>query len=61
MVRIKGNYTDSEKNIPKDVRIQPKREEIANALLEERNMEEGVAIAIAINSIKRVTAYCNIS
>jgi len=41
----KNNYPDSMKNLSPDVRN--KAIEIANALLEEKNMDEGGAIAIA--------------
>lgn len=46
----KNNYPDSMKNLPAEVRN--KAVEIANALLEERNMEEGIAIATAISRAK---------
>ena len=51
------NYPDSMKNLPKDVR--DKAVEIANALLEERKMEEGIAIATAITRAKEWTANRN--
>src|SRR5204863_1784474 len=40
----------SMKNLPKEVR--DKAIEIANALLEERNMDEGIAIATAVSRAK---------
>jgi uncharacterized protein YdaT len=46
----KKNYPDSMKNLPPDVRN--KAVEIANALLEERNMNEGIVIATAISRAK---------
>ncbi len=42
----KTDYPVSMKNLPKEVR--DKAIEIANALLEERKMDEGIAIATAI-------------
>ena len=50
----KENYPDSMKNLPIDVR--DKAVEIANALLEERKMEEGFAIATAISRAKEWAA-----
>ena len=46
----KKDYPDSMKNLPEAVRN--KAIEIANALLEEKNMEEGIAIATAISRAK---------
>jgi uncharacterized protein YdaT len=46
----KTNYPASMKNLPKEVR--DKAIEIANALLEERKMDEGVAIATAVSRAK---------
>jgi uncharacterized protein YdaT len=46
----KTKYPDSMKNLPAEVRN--KAIEIANALLEEKNMEEGIAIATAISRAK---------
>ena len=46
----KNNYPDSMKNLPQEVRN--KAIEIGNALLEERNMNEGIAIATAISRAK---------
>jgi uncharacterized protein YdaT len=46
----KKNYPDSMKNLPEAVR--EKSIEIANALLDETNMNEGVAIATAISRAK---------
>ena len=46
----KNRYPDSMKNLPKEVR--EKAVEIANALLEEKNMDEGIAIATAISRAK---------
>ena len=46
----KKNYPDAFKNLPEAVRN--KAVEIANALLEEKNMEEGIAIATAISRAK---------
>lgn len=46
----KSNYPDSMKNLPAGVRN--KAIEIANALLEERNMNEGIAIATGISRAK---------
>lgn len=46
----KSDYPDSMKNLPANVRN--KAIEIANALLEERNMDEGIAIATAISRAK---------
>ncbi|MGE5108816.1 MAG: DUF2188 domain-containing protein [Sphingobacteriales bacterium] len=46
----KSNYPDSMKNLPANVRN--KAIEIANALLEERHMDEGIAIATAISRAK---------
>jgi uncharacterized protein YdaT len=43
----KKNYPDSMKNMP--VKVREKAIEIANVLLEEENMEEGIAIATAIS------------
>jgi len=50
----KDNYPDSMKNLPSDIR--GKAIEIANALLEERKMEEGIAIATAISRAKEWAA-----
>jgi uncharacterized protein YdaT len=44
------HYPVSMKNLPFPVR--EKAIEIANALLQEKNMEEGIAIAIAISRAK---------
>jgi uncharacterized protein YdaT len=46
----KTDYPVSMKNLPKEVR--DKAIEIANALLEERNMDEGIAIATAVSRAK---------
>lgn len=46
----KSNYPDSMKNLPEEVR--EKSIEIANALLKETRMEEGIAIATAISRAK---------
>ena len=46
----KNDFPDSMKNLPKEVR--DKAIEIANALLEERKMDEGIAIATAISRAK---------
>ncbi len=46
----KTNYPNSMKNLP--VSVRNKAIEIANALLEERNMDEGFAIATAISKAK---------
>jgi uncharacterized protein YdaT len=46
----KTDYPDSMKNLPDDVRN--KAIEIGNALLDEKNMEEGIAIATAISRAK---------
>ncbi len=46
----KTDYPVSMKNLPKGVR--DKAIEIANALLEERNMDEGIAIATAVSRAK---------
>lgn len=46
----KKNYPNSMKNLPGAVR--DKAVEIANALLEERQMDEGIAIATAISRAK---------
>ena len=46
----KKDYPDSMKNLPEAVRN--KAIEIANVLLEEKNMEEGIAIATAISRAK---------
>ena len=46
----KNNYPVSMKNLP--VPVRNKAIEIANALLEEKNMEEGIAIAIAVSRAK---------
>jgi uncharacterized protein YdaT len=50
----KDNYPDAMKNLPKDVR--DKAVEIANALLTEKNMEEGIAIATGISHAKKWAA-----
>ncbi len=46
----KANYPASMKHLPSEVRH--KAIEIGNALLEERKMEEGIAIATAISRAK---------
>ncbi len=46
----KTNYPVSMKNLP--VQVRNKAIEIANALLEEKNMEEGIAIATAVSRAK---------
>jgi len=46
----KNDYPDAMKNLPKEVR--EKSIEIANALLEETRMNEGIAIATAISRAK---------
>jgi len=46
----KTDYPASMKNLPKEVR--GKAIEIANALLEERKMDEGIAIATAVSRAK---------
>ena len=46
----KTDYPVSMKNLPEAVRN--KAIEIANALLEEKNMDEGIAIATAISRAK---------
>ena len=46
----KSNYPDSMKNLP--VKVRNKAVEIGNALLEERHMDEGIAIATAISRAK---------
>jgi len=46
----KKDFPDSMKNLPEAVRN--KAIEIANALLEEKNMDEGIAIATAISRAK---------
>jgi uncharacterized protein YdaT len=46
----KSNYPNSMKNLPDEVR--EKAIEIANVLLEEKDMEEGIAIATAISRAK---------
>lgn len=46
----KKDYPDSMKNLPADVR--DKAIEIGNALLDERDMDEGIAIATAISRAK---------
>lgn len=46
----KSNYPDSMKNLPSAVRN--KAIEIANALLEERHMQDGIAIATGISRAK---------
>jgi uncharacterized protein YdaT len=46
----KKNYPDSMRNLDKKVR--DKAIEIANALVEKENMEEGTAIPIAISKAK---------
>ncbi|MBL0741969.1 DUF2188 domain-containing protein [Chryseolinea lacunae] len=45
-----SNYPDSMKNLPE--RVRDKAIDIANALLEERDMEEGIAIATGISRAK---------
>ncbi|PZX93249.1 hypothetical protein DOS84_10285 [Flavobacterium aquariorum] len=47
----KTDYPNSMKNLPAAVRN--KAIEIANALLEERNMDEGILIATAISKAKK--------
>ncbi|WP_301926387.1 hypothetical protein [Ferruginibacter sp.] len=47
----KYNYPVSMKNLPGPVKY--KAIEIANVLLTEKNMDEGLAIAIAINRAKK--------
>jgi uncharacterized protein YdaT len=47
----KHNYPDSMKNLDDDVRN--KAIDIANALIEEKDMQEGRAIAIAIKQAKK--------
>jgi uncharacterized protein YdaT len=46
----KSDFPDSMKNLPSDVRN--KAIEIANALLKEKSMDEGIAIATAISRAK---------
>jgi uncharacterized protein YdaT len=46
----KADYPDAMKNLPAEVR--EKSIEIANALLEEKRMDEGIAIATAISRAK---------
>lgn len=46
----KTNYPNSMKNLP--VKVRNKAIEIANALLDERSMEEGILIATAISRAK---------
>lgn len=46
----KNDYPDAMKNLPREVR--EKSIEIANALLDEKNMDEGIAIATAISRAK---------
>lgn len=46
----KNNFPDSMKNLP--VEVREKAIEIANALREERKMDEGIAIATAISRAK---------
>ena len=46
----KDNFPNSMKNLPREVR--EKSIEIANALLEEKRMDEGIAIATAISRAK---------
>jgi len=46
----KADYPASMKNLP--MLVKNKAIEIANALLEEKNMEEGIAIATAISRAK---------
>jgi uncharacterized protein YdaT len=46
----KNDYPNSMKNLPKEVK--DKAVEIANALLEEKRMDEGIAIATAISRAK---------
>ena len=50
----KNNYPVAMKNLPKEVR--DKAVEIANALLIEKNMEEGIAIATGISHAKEWAA-----
>jgi uncharacterized protein YdaT len=45
-----GDYPPSYKNLPKPLR--DKAVEIANALLEDKHMEEGAAIAIGVKNAK---------
>ncbi|MEO6520800.1 MAG: hypothetical protein ABIN91_03920 [Mucilaginibacter sp.] len=47
---IKGDYPPSMKNLP--LPIRNKAVEIANALLAEENMDEGIAIAIGVKNAK---------
>lgn len=47
----KDNYPDSMKNLAPEVRS--KAIEIANALLKEKDMDEGKAIAIAMSRAKK--------
>ncbi len=47
----KDNYPDSMKNLKPGIRNKAIR--IANALLEEKKMEEGRAISIAISQAKK--------
>jgi uncharacterized protein YdaT len=51
----KNNYPDSMKNLPQPVR--DKAIEIANALLEEKHMDEGIAIATGISKAKEWAAH----
>jgi len=46
----KKNYPNAMKNLPEDVR--DKAVEIGNALLDEKDMDEGIAIATAISRAK---------
>ena len=46
----KNDYPNSMKNLPDEVRN--KAIEIGNALLDEKNMDEGIAIATAISRAK---------
>jgi uncharacterized protein YdaT len=53
----KNNYPDSMKNLPEEVRN--KAIEISNALLEEKHMDEGIAIATGISRAKDWAANRN--
>lgn len=53
MVWTKNNFPDSMKNLDKKVRN--KAIEIANALVEKENMDEGKAIPIATSKAKEWT------
>ncbi len=47
----KDNYPDSMKNL--DPKVRDKAIDIANALLKEKDMDEGRAIAIAMSQAKK--------